>query len=348
MIVVEHVTKYYGSHRAVHDLNFRIKDGECVGFLGLNGAGKTTTLRMLSCLLVPTSGRVTIRGFDVEDQPHEIRESIGYLPESPPLYLEMTVAEYVSFAGMLRGMTREQVHKRLPEVFAACGLQKVTKQLVGTLSHGYRQRVGIAQAIVHDPELLILDEPINGLDPVQIVEMRELIRNLRGKHTILLSSHILTEIEKTCDRILIIQNGQITAEGTEEQLANRIGAGARVELQLKGEQSQAHTALAKVQGASIAKIDEVGGVLRVVVQVPQEKITEVSKAVVESGLGLVGLRQLSSDLESIFMKMSHDEAAADAAKGRPSNGANSDDSDDDGEDSEASQDQKSSEQAAKE
>ncbi|RZO55063.1 MAG: ABC transporter ATP-binding protein, partial [Sandaracinaceae bacterium] len=177
MIVVDRVSKFYGRNAAVRDLDFRIEEGECVGFLGLNGAGKSTTLRLLSCLLLPTSGRVTIRGFDVEEQPHEIRKLIGYLPDEPPLYPEMRVEEFLRFAGKLRRMSAEQLQLRLPKVMAQTGLEAVRDQTIGTLSHGYQQRVGIAQAIVHEPALLILDEPIQGLDPVQIVEMRALIRS---------------------------------------------------------------------------------------------------------------------------------------------------------------------------
>ncbi|MFW6023533.1 MAG: ABC transporter ATP-binding protein, partial [Myxococcota bacterium] len=248
MIVVDHVTKYYGANPAVRDLDFRIEEGECVGFLGLNGAGKTTTLNLLSCLLLPTSGKVTIRGLDAEEEPHEIRKFIGYLPDAPPVYGEMRVTEFVRFAGRLRRMTSAAVKERLPEVIDICGLREVADQAIGTLSHGYRQRVGIAQAIVHKPALLILDEPIQGLDPVQIVEMREMIRSLRGEHTILLSTHILSEIEQTCDRILMLHEGRITAQGTEEELASQFGGGVGIELEVRGEEGAVRQALQALEG----------------------------------------------------------------------------------------------------
>ncbi|MDX1579973.1 MAG: ABC transporter ATP-binding protein, partial [Gemmatimonadota bacterium] len=262
MIVVDRVSKYYGSSAAVSDLDFTIEEGECVGFLGLNGAGKSTTLRMLSCLLLPTSGRISIRGFDVEDEPHEIRKLIGYLPDNPPLYPEMRVIEFLRFAGRLRRMSKAEVEKRLPEVIEVTGLEEVADQPISTLSHGYRQRVGIAQAIVHRPALLILDEPIQGLDPVQIVEMRELIRSLRGEHTILLSSHILSEIERTCDRILMLHKGRIVAKGTEEELVGRTqGAAAYrdaagqswLQLEVRGDEAAVRGAL-DVEGLTLVEV----------------------------------------------------------------------------------------------
>jgi ABC-2 type transport system ATP-binding protein len=314
MIVVDHVTKYYGSTPAVRDLDFRIEEGECVGFLGLNGAGKTTTLRLLSCLLLPTSGRVVIRGLDAEEQPHEIRKFIGFLPDEPPLYDEMTVTQYVRFTGRLRRMSAAQVDKRLPEVITTCGLAEVADQSIATLSHGYRQRVGIAQAIVHKPALLILDEPNQGLDPVQIVEMREMIRRLRGEHTILLSTHILSEIEQTCDRILMLHEGGIAAQGTEAELAARFGEGVGVEMEVRGSEEAVRAALEKLDGVDHLAI-EVGtdGVLKVTVRAAGDVREAASRAVVEAGAGLLALRRMATRLERIFVELSaRDQRAADA------------------------------------
>src|SRR4051812_35398015 len=184
MIVVEKVSKYYGAHCAVTDLSFQIREGECIGFLGLNGAGKSTTLRLLSCLLLPTSGRIRVRDMDVVDNPHAIRKLIGYLPDTPPLYAEMTVGEYLRFAGSVRGLSGNDLAVRVARAGELCNVRDVMNSPIATLSHGYKQRVGIAQAIIHGPALLILDEPIQGLDPVQIVEMRNMIASLRGEHTI--------------------------------------------------------------------------------------------------------------------------------------------------------------------
>lgn len=310
MITVQNVNKYYGSLWAAKNLNFSIREGECVGFLGLNGAGKSTTLRMLSCLTLPTSGRIQIRGFDVEAQPHEIRRFIGYLPETPPLYNEMTVQEFIEFAGQLRGLGASQAKTRAKEAMAICSLERVHNQVIATLSHGYKQRVGIAQAIVHQPSLLILDEPIKGLDPVQIVEMREMIRNLRGKHTILLSTHILSEIEKTCDRILMIHQGTIAGEGTEEELARRFSSGSRVEVLVRGSADALKRALAAVPKAGQPEVEETGGVVRARLTLPDEQREALSRAIVHANLGLIGLRTLSHDLEGIFVQMSQQPTTA--------------------------------------
>lgn len=317
MIVVDRVSKFYGRNAAVRDLDFRIEEGECVGFLGLNGAGKSTTLRLLSCLLLPTSGRVTIRGFDVEEQPHEIRKLIGYLPDEPPLYPEMRVEEFLRFAGKLRRMSAEQLKLRLPKVMAQTGLEAVRDQTIGTLSHGYQQRVGIAQAIVHEPALLILDEPIQGLDPVQIVEMRALIRSLRGEHTILLSSHILSEIEQTCDRILMLHDGRIVAQGTEDELVHGMGEGPAgyrealtahwVELEVRGDEEALRGALA-LEGVEIVELTRGSSdVLRVKVKSVSEARELLATQIVNAGLGLRGLRRTSSALEDVFVRLSQGE-----------------------------------------
>ncbi|MCC7537192.1 MAG: ABC transporter ATP-binding protein [Deltaproteobacteria bacterium] len=318
MIVVDRVTKYYGSACAVRDLSFSIEEGQCIGFLGLNGAGKSTTLRLLSCLLLPTSGRVTIRGLDVEESPDEIRKFIGYLPDTPPLYGEMTVEQFLSFAGRLRGMSADDVNHRMDEVLAVCALKEVRKKAVSALSHGYKQRVGIAQAIIHRPALLILDEPLQGLDPVQIVEMREMIRGLRGKHTILLSTHMLAEIEQTCDRILMLSRGRIAAEGSEEDLANRFGhAGATLELDVRGEADAVRLALEGVGGVKVTDVTATGQMLRVRVSTEGEVREEIAKRIVDAGLGLRGFRTSSAGLENIFVRLSKETESAPSAANAP-------------------------------
>ena len=317
MIVVEGVSKYYGRNPAVRDLAFTIEEGECVGFLGLNGAGKSTTLRMLSCLLLPTSGSVKIGGFDVEQDPHEIRKLIGYLPDEPPLYPEMRVDDFLRFAGKLRRMTRAEVEKRLPVVIDKAGLSDVSDQVIETLSHGYRQRVGIAQAIIHEPKLLILDEPIQGLDPVQIVEMRELIRGLRGEHTILLSSHILSEIERTCDRILMLHNGRIVAAGTEDELVNQMHARPAtyrdalpqhwVVLEVRGDEDAIRAALT-VGDAAIVELTPAGeGIHRVKLKSAEDLRELLAQQIVKAGLGLLSLQRTQSALEDVFVRFSRDE-----------------------------------------
>lgn len=309
MINVDHVTKYYGATPAVRDLDFRIQEGECVGFLGLNGAGKTTTLRLLSCLLLPTSGRVTIRGIDAEESPHEIRKFIGFLPDQPPLYAEMTVAGFLRFAGKLRGMTDDQVEKRLPQVFDVCSLHEVASDPIANLSHGYQQRVGIAQAIIHEPALLILDEPIQGLDPVQIVEMRAMIRNLRGSHTILLSTHILSEIEQTCDRILMLHKGTVAAQGSEDQLAQRFAGEFSIELEVRGEVGKLHELLGRLEGVKKQHVQPVSGQTMKVQLVTQNDVREsISKSLVEAGFGLLSMHASATGLERIFVNLSRDQS----------------------------------------
>ncbi len=322
MIEVDKVTKYYGSHPAVHDLTFTIDAGECVGFLGLNGAGKTTTLRLLSCLLLPTSGRVSVKGFDAEEQPHEIRKLIGFLPDHPPVYPEMTVKSYLRFAAKLRQMDGAAAEKRMPSVLESTGLSHVADEPIQNLSHGYQQRVGIAQAIVHDPTLLILDEPIQGLDPVQIVEMRELIRSLRGKHTILLSTHILSEIEQTCDRIMMLHEGRITAKGTEDELAARFGTHGHQTLELEvrvpesapegyreTSKSLARQVLNDVEGVTSVESGPLDGgrVCSVTVRATGDVREEVATTLVENGFGLRRLEVESSALEDIFVQLSRED-----------------------------------------
>lgn len=305
MIVVENVSKYYGAHCAVTDLDFEIREGECIGFLGLNGAGKSTTLRLLSCLLLPTSGRIRVRGLDVVESPHAIRRFIGYLPDTPPLYAEMTVAEYLRFAGTLRGLRGADLDARFRRVLGQCNLHEVQSSPIATLSHGYRQRVGIAQAIIHAPALLILDEPIQGLDPVQIVEMRNMIAELRGEHTILLSTHILTEIERTCDRILMMHKGRIAAEGSEEELAARLSRSRRLELEVRGDETALRAALAQLTEVSdIAVVRSPAGTLQVKLRADDTQRERVSRAVVQAGLGLLSMHGSSTGLESIFLELS--------------------------------------------
>jgi ABC-2 type transport system ATP-binding protein len=304
MIAAQGLTKYYGDACAIEDLSFEIESGEIVGILGLNGAGKTTTLRILSCLLLPSAGSVKIGGLDIYENPHEIRKKVGFLPEEPPLYHEMTVESFLRFAGELRGLEKAEAKSRTKEVMEVTHTAEVAGQFIGTLSHGFRQRVGIGQAIIHRPEVLILDEPISGLDPVQIVDMREMIRGLKGRHTILVSSHILPEISQTCDRILVLQDGKIVATGTEEELTKDLAGGRKISLVVRGEEKKA---LELVKGLPKVKACEVAGksagTVHLRVTTEEDVREDLSRAIVLGGLGLLEIAPSEAELESIFISL---------------------------------------------
>ena len=247
MIEVHNLTKRYARHEAVRDISFSVNNGEVVGFLGPNGAGKTTTLRMLTGYLPPSSGTARIAGFDIFRQSIEARRKIGYMPENVPLYEDMRVREYLRFRAQLKGLSGGDARKRIGHVIDTCGLQSVRRKMIKTLSKGYRQRVGLADALVHDPELLILDEPTNGLDPNQIRQIRELIRQLAQSHTVLISTHILHEVEMTCDRVIIIDSGKIKAADTPANLTQRMRSAGRIEAEIQADSAVAAGALNRLE-----------------------------------------------------------------------------------------------------
>jgi len=234
MIEVEHLTKYYGSVRGIEDVSFKVEKGEIVGFLGPNGSGKSTTMRILTCVFPPTEGKAMVAGLDVLKNPLEVKRKIGYLPESVPLYPDMRVDAYLNFVAEAKGVTKGIRKRHIADVMEECGIRDVAHRLVGNLSKGFRQRVGIAQALIHDPEVLILDEPTIGLDPQQTIEMRELIKGLKGERTIILSSHILPEVSITCERVIIIHEGRIIAVDKPENLVARLQKTSRIYLKVQG------------------------------------------------------------------------------------------------------------------
>lgn len=309
MIRASNLSKYYGGKRALGPVSFEIADGETVGFLGLNGAGKTTALRILACDLRPSGGTIEVGGVDAIAEPHEVRKRIGFLPENPPLYADMIVTDYLRFSGELRGMTKAEVKRRMPEVLEIADIGDVAGDQISTLSHGYRQRVGVAQAIVHDPKFLILDEPTRGLDPVQIVEMRNLIHDLKQNHTVLISSHILHEISQTCDRLLVLGRGKILGAGSEQDLATSETEIRQVTVVIRppagdDPRGQIRAVLAAVDGVkAVADPYEQGGGLAFALETTRDCRAEVSRAVVTAKLDLLKLDYARSELENTFIRL---------------------------------------------
>jgi len=304
MIEVNGLTKYYGQTRAIYDLSFTIEKGRIAGFLGLNGAGKTTALKILAGYLLPTSGSVRVAGTDLVASPEAMRARIGYLPEKPPLYDEMTVSAYLRYLGKLRGMTSSALDRRIPEVLDLTALQDKGAQRIGTLSLGFRKRVGIAQAIVHDPDLLILDEPISGLDPVQIVEMRKLVRSLGGRHTILISSHILTEVEETCDQLLVLDGGELVALGTEAELLARFSHALNFDLVVQGDPEAAAAVIAATPLVTAVREGRVGdGFAMFGLSLAKDEPAALVTALVQAGVGVHRLEPARGALENAFLTM---------------------------------------------
>jgi len=304
MIEVSHLSRFYGDHRAVDDVSFTIDTNTIVGFLGLNGAGKTTTLKVIAGLLPPSAGTVRVDGEDLADAPESFRKRIGFLPETPPLYTEQTVREFLRFVGRLRGMPAAEVEARLPDVMARCQLAGREDWVIGQLSHGYRKRVGIAQAIIHKPRLVILDEPISGLDPVQIVEMRKVIRSLGQECTVLVSSHILSEIEQTCDRILVLQRGKLMFEGTSADLHAKKAGSIVLSMTLSGNSEAASSALEATAGVTVLELAEGSeGHLELRIELEEDHREQVVRALVEAGLGLRRMEEEGDELEDIFVQL---------------------------------------------
>ena len=315
MIKVEGLSKTYARHTAVDNISFEVEKGKIVGFLGPNGAGKTTTMRILTCFMPPTSGSAEVAGFNVMESPLEVKRRIGYLPETPPLYPDMEVVEYLQYVGKLKGLSGQDLDKRVKEVAGRCNVADVSNKMIGKLSKGYRQRVGLAQAIIHNPEVLILDEPTSGLDPKQILETRDLIKSLAGDHTIILSTHILPEVESTCESVIIITKGKLVARDSVEHLTSRLRGSETIAVEVEAREGDLDTP--QVQ----AKLEQVAGVSRVMFKEAKsgrghfevESLTgrsvraELARAVVESGWNLTELRGVNVSLEDIFLQLTNTE-----------------------------------------
>jgi ABC-2 type transport system ATP-binding protein len=316
MITVNGLTKRYAHTTAVDQISFEVKQGQIVGFLGPNGAGKTTTMRMLTCFLTPTGGTATVAGFDILEQPLEVKKRIGYLPETPPVYPEMRIAEYLSFVGQLKGLSGSELRTRVDYACERCAVADVRNKIIGKLSKGYRQRVGLAQAIIHNPDVLILDEPTAGLDPKQINETRDLIKSLAGDHTIILSTHILPEVSQTCEQVIIINKGKIVATDSVSNLQQRARSGESVLVEVAGRNGALDPAAVQRKLEQIAGVSRVvskaDGQKRAIFEVEATKIVrgDVARAVVESGWDLNELRPAALSLEEIFLQLTGTEAPA--------------------------------------
>jgi ABC-2 type transport system ATP-binding protein len=309
MIEVHHLTRFYGDFPALADVSFSVNEGEIIGLLGLNGAGKSTTLKILAGLMPPSSGSVRVDGLDLVADPDQVHGRIGYLPEDPPLYTDMRVADFVRYIGRLKGMTAAEVDARLPEVLATAQLTERAQQVIDTLSHGYRKRVGIAQAIIHNPRLVILDEPISGLDPVQIVGMRAVIRSLAKGRAVLLSSHILSEIEQTCDRIVVLRDGRLVAQGTETELTRSLTR-TRLELRVRDPQGTfAAWAATHPTVAQVADSSREGELTRATVELHHDDRERLAADLIAAGYGLRGFEAEAHALEAVFLGLTkHREA----------------------------------------
>jgi ABC-2 type transport system ATP-binding protein len=318
VIAVRELTKAYGQTLAVDHISFEVGKGEIVGFLGPNGAGKSTTLKMLTCYLPPTSGGATVNGFDIFHQSEQVRQNLGYLPENVPLYTEMRVREYLDFRGRLRKMERAERRRRLDYVIERCWLTPVERKTIAHLSKGYRQRVGLADALLHNPAVLILDEPTVGLDPAQIRETRKLIKDLGGHHTVVLSTHILPEVEATCDRAIVIASGRIVAQGSPDELRASRRLTARVLVECRGPRSEVETVLARVSGVSKVEIldgDGRGADGKYVIAALRAKDgydirEEAARTVIQHGWPLREIRLEHATLEEFFVQVTADQAAA--------------------------------------
>jgi ABC-2 type transport system ATP-binding protein len=311
MIKVEGLTKRYARKVAVDNISFEVNKGEIVGFLGKNGAGKTTTMRVLTCFLPPTSGQASVDGFDVLEQPLEVKKRIGYLPETPPLYPEMEVADYLTFVAKLKGIPSNEIARRVEEVSERTAIADARHTIIGKLSKGFRQRVGLAQAVIHNPPVLILDEPTSGLDPEQQREARQLIASLSGDHTIILSTHILSEVEQSCSKVIIINQGKIVAVDSVANLHNRKRASESVLIEVAGAvESDVRRRLEQVAGvASVQSRESRDGNLTFEVS-GLENYTirpELARAIVQSGWNLNELRAVGESLEEIFLDLTRSE-----------------------------------------
>lgn len=309
MIRVENLTKYYGSRLAVDNISFNIEKGEIVGFLGPNAAGKTTTMRILTGYLAPTQGDVWIAGYNVSTQSLQARQHIGYFPEAVPLYTDMTVRSYLDFAARLRKMENSRIKTRINDVVEICHLEEYVDVLIGKLSKGFRQRVNVAQTIIHEPEVLILDEPTVGIDPIQVSMTRQLIKELGKERTVLISTHILPEVSMTCERVIIIHEGKIVAKDSIKNLSSTIGGAKRIRLEIEGPSKQIAERLHRIQ--DVKQVNYEGSQYIVEYATDKDPRSRITEAIVQGGWTLLSLENIEMSLEDIFLKLTTEEESED-------------------------------------
>ncbi|MFT5090131.1 MAG: ABC-2 type transport system ATP-binding protein [Candidatus Latescibacterota bacterium] len=311
MIEVNELSKSYGEVVAVEGVSFKVKKGTILGFLGPNGAGKTTTMRMLTCYLPPSGGSAKVAGYDVVEESMEVRRRIGYLPEQPPLYLDMTVRSYLRFVARIKGVGGNELNGRIDDTMEKTGIAHHQKTVISNLSKGYKQRVGLAQALVHNPDVLVLDEPTVGLDPKQIIEIREVIKGLAGEHTVILSTHILPEVSMTCEQIIIINNGRIAGEGTPESLMAQLKEGEVLRADIGGPGEAVNTLLRGIDGVIDVSAEGDAEGVYLVTSVPGTDVRDaLAREVIGGGYALRELRSLDMTLEDIFLRLTTEEVKA--------------------------------------
>ena len=312
MVEVDNLTKYYGDFPAIENISFTVNRGEILGFLGPNGAGKTTAMRVLTGFMPPTSGSVRIAGFDVVDNSLEVRRHIGYLPETVPLYTEMSVEDYLDFMGRIRGMSKQWRKRRISDVIGMCRLEEYQSSLIGKLSKGFRQRVGIAQAVLHEPEVLIMDEPTIGIDPIQVVETRNLIKSFGGDHTVILSTHILPEVSMVCERVIIIHEGQVVAIDRPDNLSERLRGTERIEVDIRGPATEVMALLRDIPGVQeVTRTDRQGVASYDIETISGADLREqISNLVYQRGWGLLRLQPIQMSLEEIFLRLTVTESGS--------------------------------------
>ncbi len=304
MIEVKELTRYYGQKRAISNVSFKVKKGEILGLLGPNAAGKTTAMRILTCYMPPTSGTASVGGYDIFEQSMQVRQITGYMPENPPLYTELVVKDYLKFVAQIKGVEKGNLKKEIDTVIEKASIGEVRNRVIGKLSKGFKQRVGLAQSLLNNPDVVILDEPTVGLDPKQIIEIRELIKNLKGDHTVILSSHILPEVEQTCERVVIISDGIVVAEDSPQNLTSRMRGSERVLFEIEGDSKKVEEIFKSFPDVTSVQIDKAGGhLLKIAVESKKDLRKDFAQTLVSKKISLLEMQSDKVTLEDIFLDL---------------------------------------------